>query len=339
MKRPAPHGKMVDEMGRKGVFMDQDNRLFGGGDEGSLVSFAPSSIVRSRRILYTPSAFARSALFYLQEAGSLKAVKPHTNARKGLDSFLFFTVMAGRGKLIADGKGYDLSAGDCIFIDCQKSYSHSTGCDLKAPDQLWTLKWAHFGGREMRAIYGKYKARGGQPVFRPEGIKEYVAILDQLYEIGVSDSYVRDMEIHAKLSQLFVLLMKDAWPEGGGEKGRGKREDKGTASFDIQAVKEYLDGHFTEKISLDALASRFFINKFYLLKRFKERYGTTVNDYLIHKRITKAKQLLRFGSAKDGTPFTVEEVSLECGFSNGAYMSRVFKRTEGISPGEYRKLW
>ena len=73
MKRPVSHGKMVDEMGRKGVFMDQDNRLFGGGDEGSLVSFASSSIVRSRRILYTPSAFARSALFYLQEAGSLKA--------------------------------------------------------------------------------------------------------------------------------------------------------------------------------------------------------------------------------------------------------------------------
>ena len=73
--------------------------------------------------------------------------------------------------------------------------------------------------------------------------------------------------------------------------------------------------------------------------RGRRAAGRKDNDYLIHKRITKAKQLLRFGSAKDGTPFTVEEVSLECGFSNGAYMSRVFKRTEGISPGEYRKLW
>ena len=121
MKRPVSHGKMVDEMGRKGVFMDQDNRLFGGGDEGSLVSFASSSIVRSRRILYTPFRLLPALpCSTFRRPGSLKAVKPHTNARKGLDSFLFFTVMAGKGKLIADGKGYDLSAGDCIFIDCQK---------------------------------------------------------------------------------------------------------------------------------------------------------------------------------------------------------------------------
>ena len=46
--------------------------------------------------------------------------------------------------------------------------------------------------------------------------------------------------------------------------------------------------------TLDDLAERFFINKFYLSKIFKETYGTTVNNYLISKRITRAKQLLRF---------------------------------------------
>ena len=64
--------------------------------------------------------------------------------------------------------------------------------------------------------------------------------------------------------------------------------------MELAAVKEYLDEHYTEKLTLDDLAEQFFINKFYLSKIFKETYGTTVNNYLISKRITRAKQLLRF---------------------------------------------
>lgn len=57
--------------------------------------------------------------------------------------------------------------------------------------------------------------------------------------------------------------------------------------MELAAVKEYLDEHYTEKLTLDDLAEKFFINKFYLSKIFKEAYGTTVNNYLISKRITR----------------------------------------------------
>lgn len=73
----------------------------------------------------------------------------------------------------------------------------------------------------------------------------------------------------------------------------GEPEENGTGS-----VKEYLDEHYAEKIMLEELAEKFFINKFYLSKIFKETYGTTVNNYLISKRITRAKQLLRFTDSK-----------------------------------------
>lgn len=64
--------------------------------------------------------------------------------------------------------------------------------------------------------------------------------------------------------------------------------------MELIEIKKHLDEHYAEKITLDDLAKRFFINKFYLSKIFKETYGTTVNNYLISKRITRAKQLLRF---------------------------------------------
>lgn len=47
--------------------------------------------VRSDRIIYTPTLFAKEALLYLQEVGSLQALKPHQSHRESLDSFCFLS--------------------------------------------------------------------------------------------------------------------------------------------------------------------------------------------------------------------------------------------------------
>ena len=91
-----------------------DNSLFHG------------DLVTSQRVIYTPSKFAKSQLIHLQEIGELQARKPHTSQRENLASFLFFLVTSGSGKLVYQKTVYNLQAGDCVFIDCHKSYSHLT---------------------------------------------------------------------------------------------------------------------------------------------------------------------------------------------------------------------
>ena len=81
----------------------------------------------SSRIIYTPSTFTRTSLLHLQEAGSFQAVYPHTSKRSDRVSCLCFVVLSGTGELKYEGEVYKLSAGDCVFIDCRKAYSHSTG--------------------------------------------------------------------------------------------------------------------------------------------------------------------------------------------------------------------
>lgn len=71
------------------------------------------------------STFARSSLIYLQEVGTLKATYPHKSERSGLTSCLFFTVLNGDGGLVI-WESYELTTGDCAFIDCRKPYSHIT---------------------------------------------------------------------------------------------------------------------------------------------------------------------------------------------------------------------
>lgn len=277
------------------------------------------SIVSSDRVLYTPSSFARSSLLHLQECGSLTALKPHTSSRENLASYLFFSVVTGEGTLVYGGKEYKLRAGSCVFIDCRKPYSHST------EQLLWTIFWCHFNGPAMGSVYDKYVERGGRPAFVPDSIELFNSTLLELLSTARSSDYMRDMLINEQLSTLIRLIMSYSWhPED--KKATPKRTS-------VTEVKDYLDQHYAERVSLDDLSSRFFIDKYYLAKTFKSQYGLPISTYVQNIRITKAKQLLRFSSK------TVEEIGYEVGLENPAYFSRVFKNVEGVSPKIYREQW
>ncbi|MBP7349803.1 MAG: helix-turn-helix domain-containing protein [Butyrivibrio sp.] len=278
------------------------------------------NLVSANRILYTPSAFAKSSLIHLQEIGTLKAQKPHTSKRQNLSSYLFFIIISGSGTLTYDGISYPLCMGDCVFLDCHKPYSHT------ASPQLWQLKWIHFYGPNMSSIYDKYVERGGRAVFHPSSFSGYETILDRMYKIASSEDYLRDMRIYEQITSLLTFLMEESWhPENNGKVSLKRKN--------LQDVKDYLDRNFSEKIILDRLAEKFYINKFYLTRIFHDQFGITVTNYLLELRITHAKQQLRF------TDLTIEEISRSCGFPDPNYFSRMFRKIEGTTPGKYRSSW
>lgn len=278
------------------------------------------NLVTSQRILYTPSEFAKANLLHLQEIGSLKAVRPHTSNRRDLSSYLFFLVEEGSGTLQYEGREYSLKTGDCILLDCKKAYAH------RSSDDLWRLKWAHFYGPNMQAIYQKYRERGGLTVFASGQFDTYRQLLSNLYELADSSVYTRDMKICEKLTSLLTLLMEESWHPG-------QSSVKQSNKRNLQEIKDYIDHNFTEVLLLDHLAEKFYINKFYLTRLFKEQYGTTINHYQMQLKVTHAKQLLRFSD------YSVERIASECGIDDPNYFSRLFKKIEGITPVEYRKKW
>lgn len=275
--------------------------------------------VNSSRILYTPSEFARTNLFYLQEIGSLRAIKPHISSRRNLMSYLFFYIVSGSGILHYDEREYSISAGDCVFINCQTPYFHQSSEDL------WTLKWIHFYGPTIHSIYLKYAERGGQPVFHPNSVTSLDSCWNKLYYLASSSDHIRDMKINESLFSILTLIMEESWnPDARLLSSRQRL---------LIDVKEYMDTHYTEKITLDKLSEEFRINKYYLERIFREQFGTSVISYLLGIRITHAKQLLRF------TDKSVEQIGVECGIYPLYYFSRMFRQAEGASPTEYRRRW
>ncbi len=278
-----------------------------------------SDIVNTKRIIYTPSEFAKMSLLNIQEVGYLEATKPHKSTRNKLISYLFFVVLGGSGTLSYEGTLHELHEGDCVFIDCKKGYYHETSNDL------WKLAWIHFNGPSLPNIYDKYLERGGLPVFHPVNIGAYEGIIANLYNIASDNSYVRDMSINENLSSLLTKLMEDSWRE--------TSVVQSTKKQNLLEINNYLNEHFDERVTLDDLSSKFYVNKFYLTRIYKEQFGVSINTYLTQIRITKAKQLLRFSDD------SIESIGENTGLGAITYFSRTFRKIEGITPSEYRKQW
>ena len=98
-----------------------------------------------------------------------------------------------------------------------------------------------------------------------------------------------------------------------------------------EKVAEYIDLHFSEKITLAALREAFHFNENYISYTFKEFTGTGVNCYITKKRMEKAKSLL------ENTSKRAYEVAEEVGFSDPHYFSVSFKKATGKTPTEYAK--
>lgn len=268
----------------------------------------------SVRIISTPSAAAKKSFFYVQETGYLKILSTHRTERRNLNSFLIVYVTGGTGSLEYDGRTYALKKGQCFFIDCMKSHSY-----YSSEDDPWELLWVHFNGATSKEYFDIFY-KNSSPVFFPKDSLRTECVLREMIEINRESSH--DSEA---ISSLKIVTLLTQALQGG---SRRKFPDGKAAQ-----IKQYLNSHYTEHITLESLELEFYLSKYYIEKEFKKCYGITVFGYIIAKRINLAKRLLRF------TDKTIDEISHMCGFSDQSYFNRQFKKAEGITGTAFRKKW
>lgn len=97
----------------------------------------------------------------------------------------------------------------------------------------------------------------------------------------------------------------------------------------IEEVLNFITENYAQKISLEQIAKRYFINPSYFSQLFKNTTGQTFSNYLIGLRIQKAKELLGLGSLK------VYQVAAMVGYEDEKHFSQIFKKYTGLSPSEY----
>lgn len=88
--------------------------------------------------------------------------------------------------------------------------------------------------------------------------------------------------------------------------------------------------------SLDDFLKKMPLNSDYIRKLFRKETGATPREYLLHKRMKLAQQLICGGLSNRYSEYTVSQIAEACGYQNALYFSRVFKKYFGVSPSEYK---
>ena len=99
----------------------------------------------------------------------------------------------------------------------------------------------------------------------------------------------------------------------------------------LRAVVEYIEEHLDGGPTLAQLAAVVGLNPYHFARQFKAATGLPPHQYVILRRVERAKQLLQAG-----TDLSLAEVALRAGFSDQSQFSRHFKRLVGVTPGQFR---
>ncbi len=98
----------------------------------------------------------------------------------------------------------------------------------------------------------------------------------------------------------------------------------------IAEAKRYIEANFSKDISLDDVANSVDVSPYYFTRMFKEETGETFIEYLTETRINHAKELIM-------DPYMpIGEIGQAVGYTDPNYFSRIFKKTVGVTPREYR---
>ena len=101
----------------------------------------------------------------------------------------------------------------------------------------------------------------------------------------------------------------------------------------LRTPKRFIQQHYQEALRLEDVSNAVGFNATYFSAMFKKETGQNFMDYLTELRMNKAKELLCSDES------SVQDVADQIGYRDLKYFSRLFKKTTGISPSEYKKLY
>ena len=156
-------------------------------------------------------------------------------------------------------------------------------------------------------------------------LKSYNCFLEELLqERNIPDRIMNGLFTTAELKQWFLTAAMKALDEIAAHKKTGSKKM-------VDAVAEYLDGHYGTEVNLNTVSEHFFINPAYLSRIFKITMGRNFNDYLSKRRMEAAAELLKQENLR------MADISEMAGYENVNYFLKKFKEHFSCTPTEYRK--
>lgn len=271
---------------------------------------------------YRAADLERKNMIYLMEIGQdtlnhAEIILEHRN-----DAYLFLMVDQGSVILQYFEESFLITERKAVLLDmCTDYLIKGNGCETK-------LLWICFSGSNLNPIYEDLLERKKGPCFRISDCCVYQMIAGNLAQLAVSHEENKGLKIYQKLLKLLVQLVSEE-PD---LLITPRRFKVAGHSALLNEVTDYLDKHYMEHIRLDELAARFFIDKYYITKIFRERYKITIFQYLKNVRLSHVCRML------ENTDMPVGAIARACGYEDPCYFFKVFKKEMHMTASDYRSL-
>lgn len=183
--------------------------------------------------------------------------------------------------------------------------------------------WVHFTGNNVTNLLHSYGLTNDKKVFYCGFDSEYKTLFQSMIkELQMcQDGYPEMLEMY--LRQIFIKLQRHFHSSITITSSRTAAE--------IDRAVSYFSEHYNEQMNIDDYAKQNFVSTSWLIRNFRLYTGITPKQFIMKKRIYNAEILLQ------NQHYSINEIARIVGYDNPLYFSRIFQKTKGISPSEYRK--
>ena len=265
---------------------------------------------------YYPSALPDLNLFF----------PPHWH-----NEFELNYIRSGRAVFYYNGIRFTAEEGDIFIFQPNQTHSMTTLGDERSYYDTFLFTGDPFGPPGERGnhavisplVSGDSLIR--QPINRDcAGYEVIRQTVESMISAAKLDSAPTDLLVKGDLLRLFYYLHAYGHITY-------RQSEKAADEECIRPVLTYIDRHFAEDLTIDALAQLIPLSKSYFMYCFKRITGTSIVTYITQIRIKKACEMLL------NTNKQVVQIAMECGFDNLSNFNRQFKKNAGCSPLKYRK--
>ncbi|MCM2677553.1 helix-turn-helix domain-containing protein [Alkalicoccobacillus plakortidis] len=273
--------------------------------------------------------------------GRVETSTPFLHPTRTLDSYVLLIGIEGCLQISQENLTYDLAPGTTLLL--KKGIQHH---GVSHSNSRLSYYWFHFYLDDKRASYQTNDQMADEmvtiiqeptsqsfsstiyiPTFsEPIKIERLTILFNQLLDISQAGAHSYLAASYIMTSLLIELSNQtlDSYKH---------EQQKLSPAHDLSHMIEWIRVHTDQAKSVQQISEHFNYNPNYLSRQFKSQIGMSLQKYITLVKVTKAKDLL------SRTRKSIRDISLSIGIEDEKYFMRVFKKSEGITPSEFRKAF
>ncbi|WP_069972765.1 AraC family transcriptional regulator [Propionispora sp. 2/2-37] len=264
-------------------------------------------------------------LFSASKIDSSYSIYPRI-LHKHEDMLEVLLVRSGSGVYIVDEKRYPIQKGDIIICNCNVLHDEDPTQSKNLNTYCCTLTDVQIRGLDKNCLIHKtaYPIVYSNELFEP-----LENLMGMIYFLLASDIEKMEETCSYLAVSLLAMLLQIIH--------RTEMEDlpkkKSTAELLGISIKQYIDTHYDEPLTLQSISEVMHINPYYLAHIFKDTIGYSPMRYIMRRRIGEAQSLLIT------TRYSVTQIANIVGYDNPNHFNILFTKYVGMPPSKYRNSY